>query len=229
MKKREIQVEIVSDVVCPWCYIGKRRFERAVDELKSEYDISVTYSPFELNAEMPKEGVDQKAYLVKKFGSEEKFRQLTNNVVNTAKLEGLSFDFDQQRISPNTRDAHRIIAFAKVAGKQAEVNEAFMKAYFEDGIDLSKNDNLIRIAVEAGLEKEEVTDLLNSDKGIDEVELAEGMNHQRGISGVPFFIINNKYGLSGAQPTETFIKVLTEIGDQVVLAGETCDPEQKDC
>jgi predicted DsbA family dithiol-disulfide isomerase len=228
MKKPEIHIEVVSDVVCPWCYIGKRRLEKAVDELKGNYDIKISFSPFELNADMPTEGLNQKDYLSKKFGSESRYEEITGHVTQVAKEEGLTFDFKKQKVSPNTRDAHRIIWYAQKEGKQPAVKEAFMKAYFEEGIDLSKNENLIAVAEKAGLKKEKVISLLGSDDGLAEVTLAEQMNHQRGVSGVPFYIINNKYGVSGAQPSETFIKVLTEIG-QNVADGEACDVESKEC
>ncbi len=229
MSKPEIKIEVVSDVVCPWCYIGKRRLEKAVDQLKNDYDIKITFSPFELNADMPAEGLDQKLYLSKKFGSQERYEQITSHVTSTAKDEGLSFDFKKQKVSPNTRDAHRVIWYAQQEGKQPAAKEAFMKAYFEEGIDLSKKENLITVAEKAGLNKEKVKALLESNDGLAEVALAEQMNHQRGISGVPFYIINNKYGVSGAQPSETFIKVLTEIGQQVTTEGEACDIATKDC
>jgi Predicted dithiol-disulfide isomerase involved in polyketide biosynthesis len=113
MSKPKIKIEVVSDVVCPWCYIGKRRLEKAMDQLKDQMDFDVEFLPFELNPDMPKEGKDQKDYLVKKFGSEEKYQQITNHVVNVASQEGLKFDFQKQHVSPNTRDAHRIMRLQK--------------------------------------------------------------------------------------------------------------------
>lgn len=228
MKKQEIKIEVVSDVVCPWCYIGKRRLEKAMDQLKEQYNFDVSYSPFELNPTLPPEGVDQKTYLIEKFGSEERYRQITQQVTHAAAGEGLKFDFSKQHTSPNTRDAHRIISYAKQEGKQAATKEAFLKAYFEDGIDLSRRANLLLIATHVGLRAENVKSMLDSDEGVEEVVLKEGLNRQRGVSGVPFYIINNKYGLYGAQPAETFIKVLTEIGTEV-LKGEVCDLDDKNC
>jgi predicted DsbA family dithiol-disulfide isomerase len=229
MKKPEIQIEVVSDVVCPWCYIGKRRLEKAVAELKDQFDVTITFSPFELNADMPVEGVNQKEYLTNKFGGEERYQKLTGHVTQVAAEEGLSFDYNKQEISPNTREAHRVIWYAQEEGKQPAVKEALMKAYFEEGIDLSKQENLIAIAEKAGLSKEKITSILDSTEGEAEVVFAEKMNQQRGISGVPFYIINNKYGVSGAQPSETFVKMLTEIGKEVALTGESCDVDTKEC
>ena len=213
MSKPKIKIDVVSDVVCPWCYIGKRRLEKAIDQLAGQIEVEVEFHPFELNPDMPKEGKNQKEHLINKFGGEARYKQITDNVANVAAEEGLSFNFDKQKVSPNTRDAHRVIRYAKVEGKQAAVKEAFLKAYFEEGIDLSKRENLLAIAVKVGLNAIKVSSLLDSDEGLVEIELEQKMNRQRGISGVPYFIINNKYGISGAQPSEVFQKVLLEIAN----------------
>ncbi len=212
----KIKIDVVSDVVCPWCYIGKRRLEKAIDQLAGQVDVEVEFHPFELNPDMPKEGKNQKEYLTNKFGGADRYKQITSNVIKVAAEEGLHFNFDKQEVSPNTRDAHRIIRFAKSEGKQAAIKEAFLKGYFEEGIDLSKKENLLSIATKAGLDTIKVSSLLNSDEGLVEVELEERMNAQRGISGVPYFIINNKYGVSGAQPAEVFQKAFLDIARESV-------------
>jgi predicted DsbA family dithiol-disulfide isomerase len=228
MNKPQIKIEVVSDVVCPWCYIGKRRLEKALNQLKDQFDFDVEYSPFELNPDMPLEGKGQKEYLTQKFGNESKYSQVIGHVTKVAAEEGLNFDFTNQRVSPNTRDAHRIIRFAKSKGNQLEIKEALMKAYFEQGIDLSKKENLAQVAAGAGLGYDEVISLLESEEGRAEVIFAEQMNHRRGVTGVPFYIINNKYGISGAQPAEVFIETLTGIGSEVTT-GETCDVDKANC
>lgn len=225
---QKIKIDIVSDVVCPWCYIGKRRIEKAIDQLNDKYEFEVSYLPFELNPTVPPAGLNQKEYLIKKFGSESKYNQITNHVTSVAAGEGLKFDFASQAVAPNTRDAHRIIWLAKQTGNQLAVKEAFMKAYFEDGVDLSKPENLISIAVACGLSEARVTALLNSDEGLQEVETMEQLNQQRGVSGVPFYIINDQHGISGAQPTDSFIQALTQIGSEVESAN-ACDVETKEC
>ncbi len=228
--KTKIKVDIVSDVVCPWCYIGKRRIEGAMNELTDQFDFEVSYLPFELNPQTPKEGFNQKEYLAKKFGGEERYHQLTNHVKSVAAGEGLAFDFDKQKISPNTRDMHRIIWFAPQEGKQLAIKEAFMKAYFEEGVDLTKRENLLAISKSAGLDEKRISSLLESEEGLAEVILEEQNNIQRGISGVPYYIINNQYGISGAQPKETFIKALTQIGNESVTSeGEACAVDGSDC
>lgn len=229
MTKPKIKVDIVSDVVCPWCYIGKRRVEKAMDTLKDKYDFEVEYHPFELNPDMPESGVNQKEYLSAKFGSAERYDTITASTTATAAQEGLNFDFNKQKISPNTRNAHRIIQYAKLEGKQPEVKEAYMKAYFEDGVDLSKKENLVSVAVNVGLSKEAVETLLSSNTGLDAIEQQEKELQKLGISGVPFYIINNKYGVSGAQASETFIQAFEDIRAKFTETGEACDIDAKNC
>jgi len=230
MQKTKIKVDIVSDVVCPWCYIGKRRIEKAMAELNEQFEFEVSYLPFELNPQTPKEGFNQKEYLAKKFGGEARYNEITKQVTAAAAEEGLAFDFSKQNVSPNTRDAHRIIQYAKAEGKQLAVKEAFMKAYFEEGVDLTKKENLLLVSEHAGLNREEISHLLDSEEGLAEVILTENTNHQRGISGVPYYIINNQYGISGAQPTDVFVKALTQIGNEsVATEGEACAVDGSDC
>lgn len=213
--KPVIKIDIVSDVVCPWCYIGKRRLEKACDLLVDRYTFELEYHPFELNPEMPEHGVDQKEYLVNKFGGETKYFQIIEHTTRVASEEGLLFDLGKQRTSPNTRKAHTLIYGARAAGKQLEVTEAFFKAYFVDGIDLSKAENLIHTAVNAGLAEETVNYILADDSASMAVAFAEKEMHKLGITGVPFYIINNRYGISGAQSTETFVGALEEIGSKI--------------
>lgn len=212
---QKIKVDVVSDVVCPWCYIGKRRLERAMEELKEKFEFDVTYLPFELNPQMPMDGRNQKEYLTTKFGSESQYRKLTQHVTNIANEEGLHFNYSKQTISPNTRDAHRLIWLAKQEGVQPQVKEAFMNAYFVKGENLAKRETLIAIAAEAGLSKEKSEAMLQSDEGIAEVTYLEQLNHQRGISGVPFYIVNDKYGISGAQPTSAFVNAFNDIHEKM--------------
>lgn len=229
MSKPTIQIDIVSDVVCPWCYIGKRRLEKAIDQLSGEFDFKVSFKPFELNPQMPKEGRNQKAYLVAKFGSEEKYHQITQHVAQTAAAEGLKFDFQAQEISPNTVDAHRLIWLAEQEGVQPQVKEALLKAYFEEGKNLTDANVLLEVVASAGLFREKAEAVLKSDLYLKEVKESEVMSMQRGVSGVPFFVINNQYGISGAQPAEVFVNALKQIGSEVALSGEACDVESKEC
>jgi predicted DsbA family dithiol-disulfide isomerase len=232
MNKPVIKINVVSDVVCPWCYIGKRRLEKAIDKLSDKYDFDIEYLPFELNPEMPKDGVDQKEYLSKKFGGEVRYKQITEHTASVAASEGLTFSFDRQKVSPNTRNAHRLIQLAKSYEKQGALTEAFFKAYFTDGVDLSNVDNLVAIAKSCGLNEQEVRNLLQSETGTVEVEMTERQLQQLGISGVPFYIIDSKVGISGAQPPEAFIKAFEEITLPIAPGtgdAEACDVEKKNC
>jgi len=231
MSKPLIRIGVVSDVVCPWCYIGKRRLESAIEALRDKFDFDVAYYPFELDPEAPLDGRDHKQHLVKKFGGEDRYEQLTGHVTQVATGEGLTFNYNKQKVSPNTRDAHRLIQLAKEDDRQLALVEALFKAYFTDGVDLSKKENLKRVAVDAGMDAEKVELFLNSDTGITEVAIAEQELQRLGITGVPFYIIEDKYGVSGAQATETFIKAFEDIvkEKQVTATGETCSADGKNC
>lgn len=230
MSKRRIKVDVVSDVVCPWCYIGKRRLEAAISKVKGDIEVEVNYLPFELNPNIPSEGADQKLYLEAKFGSSDRYRQLTAHVTSIAGQEGLHFDFAKQTIMPNTLNAHRLIQFAGTLGVQDAVKEALMKAYFEDGVDLSNNENLLTIAERAGLDRKGAEQLLSSDKDVDAVREMENLSKRRGITGVPFFIINDKYGVSGAQPHDTLAQIFKDAcAENTIDQDQSCEIDQKDC
>jgi predicted DsbA family dithiol-disulfide isomerase len=233
MNKPKIKVDIVSDVVCPWCYIGKRRLEKAIGKLASEYDFELEYHPFELNPQMPETGANQRAYLAAKFGSDERYEQITHQTTQTAATEGLAFAFDKQQVSPNTRKAHVLIQQARTAGKQLEVTEGFFKAYFVEGIDLSKDENLVSVAAQAGLPRTLAEEALADENAPLQVSLAEQEMYKLGITGVPFYIINNRYGVSGAQAAETFVEAFREIVQSketdVTNSGEACDIDGANC
>jgi predicted DsbA family dithiol-disulfide isomerase len=230
MTKPIIKIGVVSDIVCPWCYIGKRRLEKAMHKLSEKFDFEVEYFPFELNPQMPAQGLDQKDYLVNKFGGEARYQQLTGHVTEVASGEDLKFDYSTQKISPNTRTSHRLIQLAKEDGLQLEMVEALFKAYFTEGIDLSKTENLVEIAVAAGMQRDKVELFLQSSTGVAEVEMAELELQKLGITGVPFYVIDNKYGISGAQASDAFIKAFEEIGSASVQPqGQACDVEKKNC
>jgi predicted DsbA family dithiol-disulfide isomerase len=229
MTKAKIKVDIVSDVVCPWCYIGKRRLEKAIEQLKDDYEFELHYKAFELNPHVPAEGLDQKTYLIKKFGSEARYYELTENVTRVAAAEGLKFDYSKQQTSPNTFNLHRVIWLAEKKGKQLQTVEAFFHAYFEKGVDLSKAQNIIEVAAEAGLEKSKVRELLENHEGSSEVQQQQIHNREIGVSGVPFYIINDKYAVSGAQPASLFVKAFKELGTEVSAEGDSCDVDSGNC
>jgi predicted DsbA family dithiol-disulfide isomerase len=231
MNKPTIKIGVVSDVVCPWCYIGKRRLEKALMKVSDKFNFEIEYFPFELNPQMPAEGMDQKQYLSKKFGGDDRYNEITNHTTSIAAEEGLTFDFTSQKVSPNTRNAHRIIQLAKEYGKQLEMVEALFKAYFTDGVDLSNPKNLIELAVSVGMEEsKKIEQFLMSDTGIIEIEMSEREIQKAGITGVPYYVINNKYGISGAQRSESFIKAFEEINSTMsAIEGDSCDTDKKVC
>lgn len=209
--KKTINIKVASDVVCPWCLVGKTELEIAINELKDEYHFDVQFLPFELDPNLDKEGVDFRPYITRKFGDWDRFLQNSNMLVERGKGIGLNFDFENIERSPNTFNLHRIIQFAHQFGLQAVMKEAYMKAYFEEGIDLTKTQNIIEIAVRVGLDEELVWQLLNGNEGVNEVQMIQESIRAMGISGVPFFIINDQYGLSGAVPAKQLVQAFKEI------------------
>lgn len=211
MQKPLINIGIVSDVVCPWCYIGRRRLQQAMALASERLDFELEYFPFELNPHLPEEGIDNHQYLCKKFGSESRFEQAIAHVKHLAAREGIAFNLEKQQVHPNTRNAHRVILMARETGKQDEVVEAMFRAYFTEGIDLSNKQNLIEIAENAALDRERVELLLQGNTGKMQIEMAEKELHDLGINSIPLFIINNKTSISGAQSVETFTRAFEEV------------------
>jgi len=207
--KPSLKIDIVSDVVCPWCYIGKRRLEKALTVLKDNYTLIINYLPFQLSPDTPIEGENTKERLVEKFGSEERYQQILQQVSEVAATEGLHFDLENQDTSPNTHRLHRLIWLAQQQGKQLALVEGLFKAYFEERINLANTDNVAAIAQNVGLAQ--VQEVLMGNLGATEVDEQLYQNRLMGISGVPYYIINDKYAISGAQPTELFLEALPEI------------------
>ena len=210
MEKVKLKIGVVSDVVCPWCYIGKRRLEKAMELTSDRFIFEVEYFPFELNPHMPEQGADYHEYHCRKFGSEEKFRELNDHVGLVASRENLDFKPDLQKTHPNTRNAHRIILMAREEDKQPAVVEALFRGYFTEGLDLTQIENLVNIAAQAGLDGDKVEDLLNSNTGKLEIEMAEKELKDLGITSVPLFIVDDKFAVSGAQSVESFTRAFED-------------------
>lgn len=203
------RIDIVSDAICPWCYIGKRKLERALEELAREGLIfSVHWNPYQLNPDMPKEGRDRTAYRVWKFGSAEKARELDANVTQAAAEAGLAFHLDLIARTPNTLDAHRLIWFAGREGVQDAAMEAVFAAYFIQGRDIGDPGVLAECAAQAGLDPQETAQFLASDIASQEMLAADRAAREAGVSGVPSFFLDG-YGLwSGALPADTMAQAL---------------------
>jgi predicted DsbA family dithiol-disulfide isomerase len=213
-----LTVDVISDVICPWCFIGKRRLEEALNGRPA----SVRWHPFQLNPEMPREGIERKSYRIRKFGSWERSQELDAQVAAAGRGEGIAFNFDRQVRTPNTLDAHRIIWLAGERGAQDAVVEALFVAYFTDGRDVSDRATLAGIAAGVGLDRAEVDELLAGDRGLDVVRAGEGQARRLGVSGVPSFVVNGEITLSGAQPPMLFLQAFEQAGEAAV-AGEVCE------
>lgn len=203
-----LAVDVISDVICPWCFIGKRRLEKAI--VMHAEPIKVRWLPFQLNPSMPKEGISRRKYRTKKFGSWERSQELDARVAADGKAEGIDFAFDRIERTPNTLDAHRLIWLADKEGVQDAVVEALFRAYFTLGRDLSNREELIDDVVEAGLARTKVEAVLNSDEGMEAIREAEDRSRRLQVDGVPFFIINEKTTLSGAQQPPAFLEAFRQ-------------------
>jgi predicted DsbA family dithiol-disulfide isomerase len=201
-------VDVISDVVCPWCWIGKRRLEKAVAELDRQ--VKVRWLPFQLNPTMPKEGISRREYRTRKFGSWERSLELDAQVAAAGKAEGIHFAFDKMERTPNTLDAHRLIWLADKQGVQDAVVEALFRAYFTEARDISKWQTLIDVVAEGGLGRSKAEALLNSDDGMEALRDADELSRRFRVDGVPFFIVNGKITLGGAQPPEAFLEVFRQ-------------------
>lgn len=198
-----LQIDVISDV-CPWCYIGKRRLEKAI--AAHGKPVKVRWLPFQLNPTMPKEGISRREYRTKKFGSWERSLELDAQMVAVGETEGIHFACGQIERTPNTLDAHRLIWLADKEGVQDAVVEALFVAYFTEGRDISNRDTLLDVVAEAGLDRDRAEAVLNSNDGLEAIKEAEGLSRRHRVDGVPFFIINGKITLGGAQPPEAFLE-----------------------
>ena len=197
------RIDVISDSICPWCYIGKRHLERALALLdKQGLHFTVAWHPFQLNPDMPREGVERAQYRLAKFGSAERSRQLDERITETAATVGLEFHLDRLTRTPNTLDAHRLIRLAGQRGVQDGVVEALFEGYFCDGADIGNAEVLTRLGVEGGLERDEITAMLASDTGLKEVAAADRMARNAGIQGVPSFALQGHVLFSGAVPAD---------------------------
>lgn len=211
-----IPITIYSDVICPWCYVGKRRFEAALETLAMPVSPLVSWRPFELNPDMPADGMERAAYRARKFGPE-KSRQLDGQMAETGREIGITFAFDKMRRTPSTRLAHRLIWQAGREGREAQnavVNRLF-EAYFEQGADIGRSDVLVSLAHEVGLDSSAVDAALVDENTLKAVVDLETEGVGMGIRGVPFFLLIDKYAISGAQPPDVWIDALPRIAAEV--------------
>lgn len=208
-----IRIDVVSDVVCPWCYLGKARLELAIAEVQDEISVEVYWRPYQLNPDYPPEGVDHQKVLAEKLGGADNLARIHQNLEALGREVGIAYDFAAIKVGPNTLDAHRLIHWAGIedTSLQDRVVTALFKANFEQGRNLGDHAVLTEIAAQAGMDPKLVSALLASnadaDTVKDEVEAARGM----GVTGVPFFIVDGKYGIGGAQTPDVLADALRQI------------------
>ena len=216
--KAPVTIDVFSDVVCPWCFIGKRRLENAV-AMVPDIPVQIRYQPYFLNDWIPREGVSREEYLTKKFGSPQGYEQIARRVQMAAQADGLVYDIAKVSRQPNTTDAHRLILWAAQLGKQLEMKQRLMDFYFTEGRDLTDREVLVQAAADVGLDGDEVRKLLATDTDVELVSNAAEQAKEAGIQGVPFFIFDNKYAVSGAQSPEDLARVI-ERASQEASQGE---------
>jgi len=212
-----ITLDIISDPICPWCYIGKARLDQAIAETGLD-PFDVSWRIFQLNPDMPPEGMERQQYLQAKFGGADSAKKTYDRVRQYAEASGLKLDFDAIRKTPNTFDAHRLIRWARTTGNQSAVVQQLFRRYFEEGQDISDREVLLEIAEKAGMERSVIEQLLAGDADRELLAEEEDAARRMGVNGVPCFIIGGRYVLQGAQDVETWKKVIAEIDEALKQA-----------
>ena len=209
-----IKLDIISDPICPWCYIGKAYLDRAL-AAHPDHPFTIEWHPFQLNPEMPAGGMDRREYLETKFGGKEGAIKVYSEIAKRAEDAGLDIDFGAIKTTPNTINAHRLIHWAGIEGRQAFIVAALFKAYFVEGRDIGSNDVLFNIADESGMDTDMIDRLLASDADIEDIRKRDAEARERGVRGVPTFIVANQSVLTGAQPADLWGQVIVELNDQL--------------
>jgi predicted DsbA family dithiol-disulfide isomerase len=219
-----MKIEIYSDLICPWCYIGNRRMQAALKLLGKEFTPKIVWRPFQLNPDMPIEGMNRKTYRTKKFGSWERSLVMDAEVAATGKGLGIEFNYDKVLMTPNTLAGHRLLWWAEQQNRQDHLAEALFRAYFTEGRDVGRHDVLAEIAAEVGLSQAEAIVFLDSDEGKKEVEEEALKGLKLGLQGVPFFVVNDLPAFSGAQMPRTFLEVFQQARARQRLASGYLSP-----
>ena len=209
-EKLRLHIDVVSDVVCPWCYIGKKRLEDAL-KLIDDVDVTVRYRPFFLNPWIPREGIERDKYLEAKFGSVEAYKNIASNVTGAAAAEGLEYNSSRISRQPNTTDCHRLIYWAEQAGRAGPMKQRLMDLYFKEGADLTDTEVLVQAAADCWLDPDAVRKRLATDEDVEMISQAAQAAANAGVNGVPTYILGGKYGVSGAQPSEMLASAIREV------------------
>jgi predicted DsbA family dithiol-disulfide isomerase len=215
------QIDVISDVVCPWCFIGKRNLESALETWRAKYPgemPTVRWHPFQLNPQLPASGVPRKQYLEDKFGGPQRAKEIYARVTAAGKAAGIDFAFDNIQVQPNTIDAHRLMHHAGELGKQEAMAEVLFRRYFVEGADLTDRQTLADIAQQAGMDGQETAAYLASDADRELIEEQDRRARAIGVQGVPFFIIDQRIALSGAQPPSVIVEAMEKARQEVAAA-----------
>lgn len=213
MPSPNVTVDVVSDVVCPWCFIGKKRIEEAI-ALKPDIAVTLRFHPYFLNDWIPREGISREQYLITKFGSVERYAQIAERVKAAAADEGLVYAPDRISRQPNTTDCHRLILWADKSGNAARMKQRLMDLYFTEGGDLTSNDVLAQAAADVGLDRAEISRLLATEQDIDAVTQQAQAAKDSGIDGVPCFIFGGVFAVSGAQSPDYLAGAIERAAEQ---------------
>lgn len=214
-----VTIDIVSDVVCPWCFLGKRRLEAALAELP-EIETVIRWRPYQLDPSVPPEGVDRDEYIAKRFGDSSRFEAAQQNLTEMGQREGAPYRFDLIKRSPNTIDAHRLIRWAGSIGREAEAVERLFTLYFVEGADVGSHDVLADVGAELGLDRDATLARLASDEDRDVVRAEIASSQRIGVTGVPTFILIGRYGVVGAQSKEVLVESIRRAAAEAASAAE---------
>lgn len=228
MIKPKIKIDIVSDINCPWCYLGEARLQQALTETSDNYEVEVHFKPYELSPHAPPEGENKQEYFIRNYGAEalSRLNASSQHLTEAGRAEGVVFNFDKANKVHNTFNGHRLIWLAGQYGVQVAIARALFQANFTAGENVNDPAVLTRIGRQNGIPAEKLQNLFDTDEGKDEVKDLEHWAQQAGISGVPAFIINDKYLVSGAQPAEFLVRVLQQIVptyETTTADGASCD------
>lgn len=206
-----MKIDVYADVVCPWCYVGEKRLDKALRK-RPNLDVERRWRPFQLRPEMPAGGLPWRRFALEKFGGEENMGRAFAHVTAAGEPDGLRFDFDRVASAPNTVDAHRLILHAAEGGAQWKMADALFRGYFAEGRDLNDTEDLAALAGEAGLDPDEAAAFLAGDAGAQAVWESQRTAAELGVAGVPFYVVDGRYAISGAQPVEVWLRTLEAIG-----------------
>jgi predicted DsbA family dithiol-disulfide isomerase len=217
MNKQKIKVDIVSDINCPWCYVGEQRLKKAIAATSNKYDFDINFKPFELNSSISQEGMERLEYFKTNYGPAilSQIDSINQRLVDAGNEDGITFNFDKLTTVNNTFNGHRLIWLAGECGVQEKVANALFYSYFTEGNNMNDTDLLAKIGVENGIPTEKLEGFFESDAGKKEVREMEQWAQAAGITGVPAFVINDKFLVSGAQPSDTFLNVFNQVAPKL--------------